>query len=67
MVEASELMNIRETCIFFGGKDSPLDPSTLYKGIRLGRFPKPIKIGPQTSRWRRSECEAALARLQRDS
>jgi len=39
----------------FGG----INPATLYRHIRQGRLPKPVKIGA-SSRWLRSECEAAL-------
>jgi predicted DNA-binding transcriptional regulator AlpA len=38
----------------------PINPATLYRGIRKGHFPKPVKVGPGSSRWLRSECEAAL-------
>ena len=34
--------------------------STLYRGIRKGRYPKPLKVSPGSSRWLRDECEAAL-------
>jgi predicted DNA-binding transcriptional regulator AlpA len=34
--------------------------ATLYRGVRKGRYPKPLKVGPGSSRWLRSECEAAL-------
>ncbi len=54
----SELLDRVETCRFFGGS-KPLDASTLYRGIRVGRFPKPVRIGG-SSRWLRSECEAVL-------
>jgi predicted DNA-binding transcriptional regulator AlpA len=50
------LLSKRETCYFFGG----INPATLYRGIRQGRFPKPVKVGPGTSRWLRSELEAVL-------
>ncbi len=26
--------------------------TSFYKGVREGRFPKPVKIGPRTSAWR---------------
>jgi predicted DNA-binding transcriptional regulator AlpA len=58
----SPLMSIAETCQFFGG-DKPIDPATLYRGIKTSRFPRPIKIGPGISRWHRAECEAALKAL----
>jgi predicted DNA-binding transcriptional regulator AlpA len=54
----SELLDRKAACEFFGG----LHPSSLYRGIRARRFPKPVKIGA-LSRWLRSECETALARM----
>jgi predicted DNA-binding transcriptional regulator AlpA len=56
------LLDRREACRFFGGT-RPLNPATLYRGIREGRYPQPIKVGPGSSRWLRSECEAALAKM----
>jgi predicted DNA-binding transcriptional regulator AlpA len=55
----TELLNIEAVCAFFGG----LDPSTIYRGAAAGRYPRPIKVGANTSRWLRSECEAALAAM----
>jgi predicted DNA-binding transcriptional regulator AlpA len=54
-----QLLDKVEVCRLFGGT-RPLNPSTLYRGIKLGRYPKPIKVGPGSSRWLRDECEAAL-------
>ena len=31
--------------------------STIYKLMRLGRFPEPIKISPGCVRWRKAELE----------
>jgi predicted DNA-binding transcriptional regulator AlpA len=53
------LLDRRQTCFFFGGS-KPIDPSTLYRGIRQGRYPRPVKVGPGSSRWLREECEASL-------
>jgi predicted DNA-binding transcriptional regulator AlpA len=50
-----ELFNKSEVCRLFGG----INPATLYRHIRRGLLPKPVKIGA-SSRWLRSECEAAL-------
>jgi predicted DNA-binding transcriptional regulator AlpA len=58
-VNLSELLDRRAVCQFFGGT-KPLDPATLYRGIQKGRYPKPVKVGPGSSRWLREECEAAL-------
>ena len=64
-----DLMDAREACQFFGGAHSPLNPATLYRGIKSGKYPKPVKIGEGTSRWVRAECEAALRKMivERDS
>src|SRR5262245_48398820 len=48
-----EMMTLSATCAFFGG-DKPIHYSTLYRGIAEGRYPKPVRIGPNTSRWLRS-------------
>jgi predicted DNA-binding transcriptional regulator AlpA len=52
----NHLLKLKEVCVVFGG----INPSTLYRGIKLGRYPRPVKVGPGSSRWLRSECEAAL-------
>jgi len=53
------LLDRVEVCRFFGGV-RPINPATLYRGIRKGRYPKPVKVGPGSSRWLRIECQAAL-------
>jgi len=58
-----ELLDRAAVCRFFGGDEKPIDPSTLYRGIRQGRYPRPVKVGPGASRWLRDECEAALQRM----
>ena len=59
MQNSSDLLDRSEVCAFFGGS-RPLDASTLYRGIRKGRYPAPVKVGPGSSRWLRQEVEAAL-------
>jgi len=54
----AELLDRLEVCRFFGGT-KPINPSTLYRGIRKGRYPRPVKIAG-SSRWLRPECDAAL-------
>jgi predicted DNA-binding transcriptional regulator AlpA len=58
----SDLLDRNAVCAFFGGT-RPINPATLYRGVRKGRYPKPVKVGPGSSRWLRSECEAALAQM----
>jgi predicted DNA-binding transcriptional regulator AlpA len=55
----TELLDKAEVCRLFGG-NRPINPSTLYRGIRLGRYPKPIRVGPNSSRWLLTECLASL-------
>ena len=58
----ADLMDLNETCRFFGG-NRPLNPATLYRGVKSGRYPAPIKTGPNTNRWLRSECEARIREM----
>jgi predicted DNA-binding transcriptional regulator AlpA len=59
---STELLDRRAVCALLGGS-KPLNPSTLYRGIRQGRFPQPLKVGPGSSRWIREELESALRRM----
>jgi predicted DNA-binding transcriptional regulator AlpA len=54
----NHLLDRMGVCRMFGG-NRPINPATLYRKIREGVLPKPVKIGG-SSRWLRSECEAAL-------
>jgi len=55
----AELLDKAEVLRLFGG-NRPINASTLYRGIKLGRYPKPIRVGPNSSRWLLAECQAAL-------
>jgi predicted DNA-binding transcriptional regulator AlpA len=54
----TQLLDKGEVCRMFGGT-KPINPATLYRHIRKGTFPKPIRVGG-SSRWLREECELAL-------
>ncbi|HEY4941417.1 MAG TPA: hypothetical protein VII56_08315 [Rhizomicrobium sp.] len=58
-----DLLTIDEACALVGGATRPINRATLYKGIKAGRFSAPIKIGPQTSRWRRGSLREDIRRL----
>lgn len=58
----SPLMTKAEVCQFFGAK-VPLHPRTLDRWIRKGLIPRPVKLGGKIRRWRKTECEQALADL----
>jgi len=53
-----QLLDKAEVCRLFGGT-RPLNPSTIYRQIKQGLIPPPIKVGG-SSRWLREEYEAAL-------
>lgn len=42
-----------------------LGRSTLYRAMREGRFPEPLRVGPKSVRWRASEVERWIDSLDR--
>jgi predicted DNA-binding transcriptional regulator AlpA len=60
--EADEMMSLDAVLRFFGG-DRPIHYATLYRGIKAGRYPPPVSIGPNTRRWLRSQCREARQKL----
>lgn len=40
----------------------PVSKSTWYAGVKAGRFPKPIKLGPRITAYRIEDIRALLAR-----
>ncbi len=36
----------------------PVSKSTWYAGVKDGRFPKPIKLGPRTTVWDEEDIDA---------
>jgi len=41
----------------------PVGRSTWWDGVKTGRFPKPIKLGPRTTAWRVEDIRALVERL----
>ena len=37
---------------------NPVSPATLWRQIRSGKFPKPLKLGQGVTAWRMSDLEA---------
>ena len=58
MHDEFRLMNAREVC-----RLAAVSPATLYRLVKAGRFPRPLRVGPQVSRWRSDEIAAHLDRL----
>lgn len=38
----------------------PVGKSTWWKGVKDGRFPKPVKLGPRTTAWRVEDIRALI-------
>ncbi|RWM94030.1 MAG: AlpA family phage regulatory protein [Mesorhizobium sp.] len=41
----------------------PVSRSTWWAGVRSGRFPKPVKLGPRTTVWRSIDIHELIERL----
>jgi len=39
----------------------PVSKSTWWDGVRTGRFPKPVKLGPRITAWRVEDIRALIA------
>jgi predicted DNA-binding transcriptional regulator AlpA len=57
-----DLLDLYETCRFIGGS-RPINPATLWRGVKSGRYARPIKIGAQAVRWRRAELQEDINRM----
>lgn len=57
-----ELFDRHACCTLIGGEARPVHPATLYRLIRAGKWPAPVRIGG-LARWRSDQCEAARAVL----
>jgi hypothetical protein len=58
-----EFVTIRQACRIIGGDEDPIHPSTYYRGVKSGRYPRPTKVAPNVSRVLKRRLRAALARL----
>ncbi|MGM0743562.1 MAG: helix-turn-helix transcriptional regulator [Pseudomonadota bacterium] len=57
--KASRLLRITE--IIAPNGPVPVGRSTWWEGVKSGRFPQPIKLGPRITVWREEDIEALLA------
>jgi predicted DNA-binding transcriptional regulator AlpA len=40
----------------------PINAATLWRGVKAGIFPRPVKVSPNSNRWRKAELAEALER-----
>jgi predicted DNA-binding transcriptional regulator AlpA len=60
-----DLLDVYAACAFIGGS-RPINPATLWRGVKAGRYSQPIRITPQSVRWRKSELQADIERMNAD-
>lgn len=41
----------------------PFGKSTWWRGVKTGRFPKPVKLGPNTTAWKVQDIRELIDRL----
>lgn len=41
----------------------PVSRSGWYAGVKTGRFPKPVKLGPRTTCWRSTDIDKLISDL----
>lgn len=41
----------------------PVSASTWWAGVKAGRFPQPVKLGPNTTAWRAEQIHELIARV----
>jgi hypothetical protein len=58
-----DLKDIGFLCRYFGGNDTPMHPSSIYRKIKLGLISPPEDLGGRMSRWRMSKLRKDRQRL----
>jgi prophage regulatory protein len=64
--QAKKILPLPETGLlrlgaFIGhGKPIPVAPSTWWAGVKSGRFPKPVKLGPKITAWQAADIHALI-------
>ena len=51
---------LREKQILHPKGPVPVSHSTWWAGVRAGRFPQPVRLGPRTTAWRVGDIRALL-------
>lgn len=54
---------LRISSVIAPGGPLPISRSSFYQGIREGRYPAPLKLGPRTSVWRQSDIDKLVESL----
>lgn len=54
---------LRLPSVIAPGGPIPVSKSTWWSGVRDGRFPKPVKLGPRITAWRAEDIRALIESL----
>ena len=54
---------LRLPSVIAPGGPIPVSKSTWWSGVRDGRFPKPVKLGPRITAWRVQDIRALIESL----
>jgi len=58
----TDLVDEKTARAIIGGAETPISRATLWRGVKSGRYPRPLKVGPSSNRWKRSELVDVLER-----
>jgi predicted DNA-binding transcriptional regulator AlpA len=61
-IDADGLYDLDAVCRYFGGT-KPLHPATIYRGIEIGRYPRPVRVSTNANRWLGRELKEARQAL----
>lgn len=54
----SRLLRLRDVLALL-----PISRTSFYEGVRIGLYPKPVKLGKRTCAWREDELQKYIDRL----
>ena len=57
-MDPAALLRLRQVLSLY-----PVSRSSWWAGVRVGRYPKPLKLGPRTTAWRRADIVELIERL----
>lgn len=58
-----DFITISEACEIIGGKGRPIKPCTFYRGVKAGRYPRPVHPVPGISRIVKGKLVSALKEI----
>ena len=45
----------------------PISKASVWRAVKDGRFPKPVKLGPKTTAWRVEDIRALIESFEKDA